>query len=57
MTSTKQTTKKFWMKGRLALACAASLCAVAVASSCTSTDTARDGTSGAANNTKGKSRS
>jgi len=53
MISTKQTTKKFWTKGRLALTCAASLCAVAVASSCTSTDTARDGTSGAANNAKG----
>ncbi|MCA1634511.1 MAG: TlpA family protein disulfide reductase [Acidobacteria bacterium] len=53
MISTKQTTKKFWTKGRLALTCAASLSAVALASSCTSTDTARDGANGAANNAKG----
>jgi thiol-disulfide isomerase/thioredoxin len=50
MTSTKHTTKKFWTKARLALTVAASLGGLAVASSCTSTDTARDGTVGANNN-------
>lgn len=53
MILTKQTTKRFWTKGRLALTCAASLSAVALASSCTSPDTTLDGTRGAANNAKG----
>jgi thiol-disulfide isomerase/thioredoxin len=51
MTSTKHTSKKFRTKARLAL-CMAALLAV-LASSCTSTDTTRDGTVGSGNNAKG----